>query len=87
MPPPVKALLFDLGGVLIDIDFKRALRVWAPFSSISFEELAEVFQHDIAYQRHETGEMGTTEYFNSLRSSLRLEPVMNYQPTARADEA
>ena len=73
IPQPVKALLFDLGGVLIDINFTRALHVWAAFSSFSFEELQEVFQHDIAYQRHETGEMDAKDYFNSLRASLKLD--------------
>ena len=70
---PVKALLFDLGGVLIDFDFTRALRAWAAFSSLSFEELRDTFQHDLAYQRHETGEISTKDYFNSLRASLKLD--------------
>ena len=70
---PVKALLFDLGGVLIDFDFTRALRAWAVFSSLSFEELRDTFQHDLAYQRHETGEISTKDYFNSLRASLKLD--------------
>ena len=72
-PLPVKVLLFDLGGVLIDIDFTRALHAWAAFSSFSFEELQQAFQHDIAYQQHETGELDAKGYFNSLRASLRLD--------------
>lgn len=69
----VQALLFDLGGVLIDIDFKQALRIWAAISSLSFDELQEVFQHDLAYQRHETGEISAKEYFDGLRTSLQLD--------------
>jgi HAD superfamily hydrolase (TIGR01509 family) len=69
----IQALLFDLGGVLIDIDFKQALRVWEPMSSLSFDEMQEAFQHDVAYRRHETGEIGAKEYFESLRASLKLE--------------
>ena len=69
----VQALLFDLGGVLIDIDFRRALRNWAAISSLSFEELQEAFHHDLPYQRHETGELGAKEYFDCLRVRLKLD--------------
>lgn len=69
----VEALLFDLGGVLVDIDFNRALHEWAAISSLSFEELREAFQHDLPYQQHETGELGAKDYFDSLRGSLKLD--------------
>jgi len=69
----VEALLFDLGGVLIDIDFKRVLREWAIISSLSFEELQTAFQHDLPYRQHETGELSTKDYFDSLRLSLKLD--------------
>ena len=69
----VEALLFDLGGVLIDIDFKRALHEWAAISSLSFEELRGAFQHDLPYRQHETGKIGAKDYFASLRSSLKLD--------------
>jgi epoxide hydrolase-like predicted phosphatase len=69
----VEALLFDLGGVLIDIDFKRALHEWTAISSLSFEELREAFQHNLPYRQHETGELSTKDYFNSLRLSLKLD--------------
>ena len=69
----VRALLFDLGGVLIDIDFNRALRAWSILSSLSFNELQAAFQQDVSYQQHETGQLSTKEYWNSLRASLKLQ--------------
>lgn len=72
MMAPPKALLFDLGGVLIDIDFARALNAWAPFSALSGIELRDAFQFDQAYERHERGELPSSEYFAHLRSALRL---------------
>ena len=69
----IEALLFDIGGVLIDIDFERALRHWAPMSAYSFDELKSAFAFDAAYQRHERGEIGASEYFEALRTKLRLE--------------
>jgi FMN phosphatase YigB (HAD superfamily) len=67
-----QALLFDLGGVLIDIDFDRALRAWAPYSSLSAEDLKREFGFDLQYQRHERGEIDAAEYFDHLASVLRL---------------
>lgn len=68
-----EALLFDLGGVVIDIDFDRALRCWEPLSAYSFEEIKTAFSFDAAYERHERGELGSGEYFDRLRKTLRLE--------------
>ena len=70
---PVKALLFDLGGVLINIDVARTLHAWAKFSALSFAEISSAFQQDLAYQQHETGEITAKEYFDHLRSSLKLQ--------------
>jgi FMN phosphatase YigB (HAD superfamily) len=71
--PTIQALLFDLGGVLIDIDFNRSLRLWADNSSLSFEQLREAFRQDVYYQRHEIGDISGKEYFDSLRASLKLD--------------
>ena len=68
----VKALLFDLGGVVINIDFDRVLKHWATISALSFAELKSTFHFDIAYQRHERGELDAAEYFDHLRKTLAL---------------
>jgi putative hydrolase of the HAD superfamily len=69
---PTHALLFDLGGVLVDIDFGRALAAWAPYSSLSVEDLARRFAFDLQYQRHERGEINASEYLDHLASVLEL---------------
>lgn len=69
----VKALLFDLGGVVFEFDFAHALAHWAPMSSLSPEALRGAFSHDEDYQRHERGELTSAQYFDSLRRKLRLD--------------
>lgn len=74
--PPVvhiDALLFDLGGVLIEIDWRRAFSAWAEGSGTTAEAIAERFSFDSAYAAHERGEIGASEYFASLRRALRID--------------
>ena len=70
--PKPQALLFDLGGVLVDIDFSRAFRAWQPISRLSPDEMAKAFTFDAQYERHERGEITASEYFDHLRSTLSL---------------
>lgn len=73
MPSPKpQALLFDLGGVLVDFDFGRALQVWAPYSAKSLDELKLAFTFDVPYQQHERGEISAAQYFDYLARHLQL---------------
>ncbi|HSW06330.1 HAD-IA family hydrolase [Aquabacterium sp.] len=67
-----QALLFDLGGVLVDIDFGRALSAWAPHSSLSIDGLRQAFKFDLPYEQHERGEITAAAYFDHLASMLKL---------------
>lgn len=71
-PSRVKALLFDLGGVVFEFDFAHALAHWAPMSALQAEQLRQAFSHDEDYQRHERGEITGSEYFDTLRRKLQL---------------
>ncbi len=72
MPPQIRALLFDLGGVVIEIDFKRAFRIWADRAGCDPVELERRFSIDEAYERHERGELDASGYFTALRRNLGL---------------
>jgi len=66
------ALLFDLGRVVLDIDFSQALDCWARHAGCAPEDLAARFVRDEAYRRHELGAISDAEYFESLRSALGI---------------
>jgi len=72
MSTAVHALLFDLGGVLVDIDFSRALQHWQAHSSLSAEALAKAFRFDPAYEQHERGQLSSEAYFAHLATVLKL---------------
>lgn len=72
-PTPTRAVLFDLGGVLLDVDFGRALAAWAPHSRLPHDRLREAFRFDGPYELHETGGLPADGYFMHLRRELELE--------------
>jgi putative hydrolase of the HAD superfamily len=70
---PVKALLFDLGGVVIDFDFNRVFARWADDSRRRLEEIQSRFSFDHAFEAFERGEIEATDYYNSLRKTLGID--------------
>ena len=72
-PVAADALLFDLGRVVLDIDFHRALDCWAGHAGCEPAHLIGRFSPDEAYKRHERGEISDAEFFAALRASLGIE--------------
>ena len=68
--PTVDALLFDFGGVIVDIDFGRAFAEWEKQADVSPDTLAARFSFDAHYEAHERGEIDGEQYFAALRDSL-----------------
>ncbi|TWO70679.1 HAD family phosphatase [Caenimonas sedimenti] len=73
MAAPVAALLFDIGNVVIDVDFARTLTAWQKSSALSLAELKARFGMDEPYRQHEVGVLATPQYFAHLRGQLRLD--------------
>jgi glucose-1-phosphatase len=71
-PGDADALLFDLGRVVIDIDFSKALSCWAAHAGCATSDLAARFVRDEVYRHHEVGKISDADYFDSLRNSLGI---------------
>lgn len=72
-PGSADALLFDLGRVVLDIDFERTLQCWAGHAGCAPAQLMARFMRDARYHRHEIGEISDAEFFDGLRTSLGVE--------------
>jgi putative hydrolase of the HAD superfamily len=68
-----QAVLFDLGGVVLEIDFGRAFAHWQARSRLAPEHIRERFGVDEPYELHETGGIDAQAYFAHLREHLQLE--------------
>jgi putative hydrolase of the HAD superfamily len=64
------ALLFDLGRVVLDIDFDKALSCWAAHAGCEASDIGARFTVDEAYRHHEIGKISDAEFFGGLRRSL-----------------
>jgi glucose-1-phosphatase len=71
-PASADALLFDIGRVVLDIDFNKALACWAGHAGCAPADLAARFVREEAYRHHEVGKIDDAAYFESLRQSLGI---------------
>ena len=72
----MKALLLDLGGVVIDVDPQRCFEYWAEAAGVDVGHIAVRWRADEAYEAFEVGAIDFEEYLVSLSVQLgiSLEP-------------
>lgn len=72
LPNSADALLFDLGRVVLNIDFGKVLASWAADAGCEPAQLVARFSPNDAWHRHERGEISDAEFFAGLRTSLGI---------------
>jgi len=65
---PIKNLIFDLGGVILDIDYSAPIREFAKLGMHNLESIYSIAQPDPMYSLYETGKISTDEFMNYLQS-------------------
>lgn len=68
----IDALLFDLGRVVLDIDFTRVLQVWSKHSGRSPADIVARFSRGDVYMDHERGAISDEAFFAHLRDTLDI---------------
>lgn len=72
MTAPPKALLFDLGGVVLKLRPRACFEHWAARSGVAAATLGARFRIDDAYKAHETGAIDFPEYARRLSARLDI---------------
>lgn len=68
----IAAILFDLGNVIVEVDFRRTFRHWAGSAGVDEAVFHERWTEDAAYRAHETGELSFEEYVAALSERLNV---------------
>lgn len=71
-PSSVDVLLFDLGRVVLDINFDSVVARWADHAGCAPAELASRFVVNDSFKHHETGRIDDATFFADLRQSLGI---------------
>jgi FMN phosphatase YigB (HAD superfamily) len=69
----IKALLFDLGKVLVDFDFERGMRQFVARTPLSRPEFERIILEQGWMRRYESGEISTRTFYDYLREHGKLD--------------
>lgn len=76
-----KAVVFDLGKVLLDFDYSLVARKMAPHCSLAEAEVEKVLNQSTLLFRYETGHMTTGEFFEEVRRLTSFcQPFDTFEP-------
>src|SRR5690606_15145290 len=64
----VKNLIFDLGGVILDLSVADTLKSFAQLSGLPIDKVKERFISSPEFEQYERGELDDDQFRNSVRS-------------------
>ena len=69
MDKNIKNIVFDLGGVLIDLDFKSAINGLQKAGFANVKEQLQAFDREGIFQKFEVGEISADEFRAAIREN------------------
>jgi len=70
--PPTELIIFDLGRVLIDFDFKTIVRGLKRHSPLTEKQIISFFEKTPLWDRFERGQVAPVLFFEQLKKELKL---------------
>ncbi len=68
----IRNIVFDLGGVIIDLDFAGALQAFAQLSTLSVEEVKSRTKGFMLFTEYEKGLISSHDFRNQVRETLDI---------------
>ena len=75
MENKVSTLLFDLGGVILNLNYQHTIEAFMAIGNTDFESLYSQANQDAIFDRFETGEISPVDFRNHLRNALKDESL------------
>ena len=67
-----KNIIFDLGGVLLDIDLKKSISAFEKLGIENFEEMFSQFRADELFGKLETGMLNEHEFYSAIKKRTKV---------------
>ena len=77
--------IFDLGNVIVDIDFNRVFGAWSDFARVPLATLKHNFVMGEAFHQHERGEISDEDFARALCHEMAL--PLSYEQFAHGWQA
>ncbi len=77
--------IFDLGNVIVDIDFNRVLGAWSDFSRVPLANLKQSFTMGEAFHQHERGEISDEDFAKAMCEEMEM--PLSYEQFSTAWQA
>lgn len=72
IPKHIDTLIFDLGGVIVDLAPEKTLNTLARIAGKPVTEILEVYQTNPTFMAYETGQIGEKEFRQAVRMMFNL---------------
>jgi epoxide hydrolase-like predicted phosphatase len=69
----IKNIIFDLGGVIMNIEPAYTFRAFASMSNKSADEIREIYQNTTFFRQYETGKIDDKSFRNGIRKALLID--------------
>src|SRR4051794_35518261 len=69
----IKAIIFDFGGVILNIDFNKTHKAFADLGVTDFNEMYSQKNADHLFRHLEEGKLREEEFYDAFRRSIKLE--------------
>jgi FMN phosphatase YigB (HAD superfamily) len=73
IPDRINTLIFDLGGVIVDLAPERTLTEFATLADKPVPEILEMYTNHASFPAYETGRIGVEEFRNSVRNMFDVD--------------
>ena len=67
--PPIKTIIFDIGGVLLDIHPQKTFEYWSSITGLSSNKLQESIPWDL-HTKYETGKLDDHQFYSAVKKLL-----------------